>query len=49
MGRPDARDLAIELVASHQGSTLLTSALGQPELMARHTQRIERWIDALDA
>jgi hypothetical protein len=34
MGRRDARDLAVELVASYQGSAVLTSALGQPELMA---------------
>ncbi|MGH9026913.1 MAG: hypothetical protein ACRDWD_12475 [Acidimicrobiia bacterium] len=35
-GRRDAHDLAVELVASYQGSAVLTSALGQPELMARH-------------
>ena len=48
MGRSDAHDLAVELVAYHQGSTVLTSALGQPELMDQHVRRIERWIDALD-
>jgi YVTN family beta-propeller protein len=34
MGRRDAHDLAVELVASYEGSAVLTSALGQPELMA---------------
>ncbi len=48
MGRSDAHDLAVELVAHHQGSTVLTSALGQPELMDQHTRRVERWIDARD-
>lgn len=48
MGRSDAHDLAVELVAYHQGSTVLTSALGQPELMDQHIRRVERWIDALD-
>ena len=48
MGRGDARDLAVELVASYQGSAVLTGALGQPELMARQARRLQRWIEALD-
>ena len=48
MGRRDAHDLAVELVASHQGGTVLTSVLGEPELMARHTRRVEHWIEGLD-
>ncbi|MQA79681.1 MAG: TetR family transcriptional regulator [Streptosporangiales bacterium] len=47
MGRRDARELAVELVASYQGSAVLTSALGQSELMAHQTRRLEKWIDAL--
>jgi AcrR family transcriptional regulator len=47
MGRRDAHDLAVELVASYEGSAVLTSALGQPELMARQTRRLQRWIEAL--
>ncbi|MGH7911754.1 MAG: TetR/AcrR family transcriptional regulator, partial [Candidatus Dormibacteraceae bacterium] len=47
LGRRDADDLAIELVGSYQGSALLSSALGQPELMARQARRLERWIAAL--
>jgi hypothetical protein len=48
MGRPDADDLAVELVASYEGSAVLSNALGRPELMARQTTRLERWIEALD-
>lgn len=46
MGRRDAYDLALELLVSYQGSAVLTSALGQPELMVRQARRIEKWIDA---
>ena len=49
MGRRDAPDLAVELVASYQGSAVLSSALGQPELMARQTRRLEGWIEELTA
>jgi AcrR family transcriptional regulator len=47
MGRRDARDLAEQLVASYQGSAVLSSALGQPEPMTRQARRLERWIDTL--
>jgi AcrR family transcriptional regulator len=47
MGRRDAHDLAVKFVAAHQGSAVLTSALGQPELMARQARRLARWIDGL--
>jgi TetR/AcrR family transcriptional regulator, transcriptional repressor for nem operon len=46
MGRGNAQDLAVELVATYQGSAVLSSALGQPELMARQARRLERWIEA---
>ena len=49
MGRRDAHDLAIELVASYQGSAILTSVLEQPELMARQARRLQRRIEALQA
>jgi TetR/AcrR family transcriptional regulator, transcriptional repressor for nem operon len=47
MGRPDARDLAVALVASYQGVALLTNTFRDPELMARQGRRLERWIDSL--
>lgn len=48
MGREDAHDLAVDLVAAYHGSALLTHTLGQPELMAHQARRLTRWIDSLD-
>jgi TetR/AcrR family transcriptional regulator, transcriptional repressor for nem operon len=47
MGRRDARDLALGLIASYQGISLLTNTLRDPELMVREGRRLERWIDSL--
>ena len=47
MGRADARDLAIALVASYQGISLLTNTFRDPELMVREGRRLEGWIDSL--
>jgi len=47
MGRRDARDLAVGLIASYQGIALLTNTFGDPELMVREGRRLERWIDSL--
>ena len=47
MGRRDARDLAVALIASYQGIALLTNTFRDPELMTREGRRLERWIDAL--
>jgi TetR/AcrR family transcriptional regulator, transcriptional repressor for nem operon len=49
MGRPDPRDLAVQLLASWQGGAVLTSALGQSELMADQARRIQEWIADLNA
>jgi TetR/AcrR family transcriptional repressor of nem operon len=45
--RADARDLAMALVASYQGISLLTNTFRDPELMVREGRRLERWIDSL--
>jgi TetR/AcrR family transcriptional repressor of nem operon len=45
--RAEARDLAIALVASYQGISLLTNTFRDPELMVREGRRLERWIDSL--
>ena len=45
--RADARDLAVALVASYQGISLLTNTFRDAELMAREGRRLERWIDSL--
>jgi AcrR family transcriptional regulator len=47
MGRRDARDLAVALIASYQGIALLTNTFREPDLMARESRRLERWIDSL--
>jgi AcrR family transcriptional regulator len=49
MGRRDARDLAVEFIASYQGTAVLTQALREPALLSRKGRRLERWIDSLDA
>jgi TetR/AcrR family transcriptional repressor of nem operon len=47
MDQADPRDLAVALVASYQGVSLLTNTFRDPELMAREGRRLERWIDSL--
>ncbi|MGA7416743.1 MAG: TetR/AcrR family transcriptional regulator [Acidimicrobiales bacterium] len=47
MGRRDARDLAVALLAAYQGISLLTNTLRDPELMVREGRRLDRWIDSL--
>ena len=47
MGRHDARDLAVEFMASYEGTAMLTHALRQPALLSREGRRLERWIDSL--
>jgi AcrR family transcriptional regulator len=47
MGRHDAHDLAVEFIASYQGTAVLTQALKQPALLSREARRLERWIDSL--
>ena len=47
MGRRDAHDLAVALIASYQGITLLANTFREPELIVREAWRLERWIDSL--
>jgi AcrR family transcriptional regulator len=47
MGRRDARELAVALIASYQGAALLANTFREPELMGREAKRLERWIDGL--
>ena len=47
LGHRDARDLAITLIGGIQGAALLTNTFRDPQLMARQTNRLERWIDTL--
>jgi len=47
MGKRDARDLALTLLAGIQGSMLLANTFRDPELIARQARHLERWIDSL--
>jgi TetR/AcrR family transcriptional repressor of nem operon len=47
LGRRDARDLAVALLASYQGISLLAHTLRDAELVAREGRRLQRWIDSL--
>lgn len=49
MGRADARELAVALIAAYQGISLLTNTLRDPELMLIEGSRLADWIDSLGA
>ena len=49
MGRRDAYDLAVTLIATYQGTALLSSTFDDPTLMTKESRRLSRWIDALEA
>jgi TetR/AcrR family transcriptional repressor of nem operon len=49
MGRADARDLAVALIASYEGIVLLAAALRDPGLIGTETDRLGRWIESLAA
>ena len=49
LGRADARDLAIEVIARYQGSALLASTLRDPGLLARESARVAAWLDTIGA
>jgi AcrR family transcriptional regulator len=48
LGRRDARDLAVALIAAYQGISVLTNALHDPKLMTREGKRLLRWIDTIE-
>ncbi|MCX4091492.1 TetR/AcrR family transcriptional regulator [Nocardia sp. alder85J] len=49
MGRADARELAVALLASYQGISLLTNTFRDPGLMEAEGRRLVAWIDSLEA
>ena len=49
MGRRDADDLAVALIASYQGVSLIANTLRDPNVVLREGRRLERWIDTLEA
>lgn len=48
MGRSDARDLAVSLIAAYEGTALLASTFRDPALLVREGRRLEQWIDSLE-
>jgi AcrR family transcriptional regulator len=47
LGRRDAHDLAVTLIAAYQGSALLTNTFRDPHILTREARRLNRWIDTL--
>jgi TetR/AcrR family transcriptional repressor of nem operon len=47
MGRRDAHELAITLLAGVQGAALLANTFREPEIMTHQIRQLERWIDSL--
>lgn len=47
MGRDDARQLALHLLARVQGLTLVANAFSDSAFLKRETADLERWVDAL--
>ena len=47
MGRSDAHDLALDLLAAYEGSALLANTLRDPDVLSRAALRLDRWIDTL--
>jgi TetR/AcrR family transcriptional repressor of nem operon len=49
LGRDDAEELAVALLAAYHGAALLTNTLHDPSLMSREGRRLSRWVDAVAA
>jgi len=47
LGRRDAHDLALDLLAAYEGSALLSNTLSDPSILSRAGGRLNHWIDTL--
>jgi TetR/AcrR family transcriptional regulator, transcriptional repressor for nem operon len=47
LGRADARDCAVDLLAAYEGSALLANTMRDPKILSGAARRIDRWIDTL--
>ena len=47
LGRRDAHDLALDLLAAYEGSALLANTMRDPSVLSRAAQRLDRWIDSV--
>jgi hypothetical protein len=46
MGRSDAQDLGVWLIASVQGVILMVNAMADPGVIERHVGQLKAWIEA---
>jgi TetR/AcrR family transcriptional regulator, transcriptional repressor for nem operon len=47
LGRRDAHDLALDLLAAYEGSALLANTLRDSSVLSRAARRLDHWIDTL--
>jgi AcrR family transcriptional regulator len=47
LGRRDAHDLALDLLAAYEGSALLANTMRDPSVLSRAGRRLNHWIDTL--
>jgi TetR/AcrR family transcriptional regulator, transcriptional repressor for nem operon len=47
LGRHDAHDLALDLLAAYEGRALLANTLTDPSVLSGAARRLNHWIDAL--
>ena len=47
LGRRDAHDLAVDLLAAYEGSALLANTMRDPDVLSRAARRLDHWIDTL--
>ena len=47
LGRHDAHDLALDLLAAYEGNALLANTMRDPQILSRAAKRLEHWIDAI--
>ena len=47
LGRRDAHDLALDLLAAYEGSALLANTMRDPDVLSGAARRLNHWIDTL--
>ena len=47
LGRRDAHDLALDLLAAYEGRALLANTMRDPSVLSRAARRLDDWIDTL--
>ncbi len=47
LGRADAHELALDLMAAYEGSALLANTLRDPTVLSGSARRLDHWIDTL--